>query len=197
MGWGTINNAPSDDWITTIGLPISNINLHNVCHCIHVWQNRRIINHRAFLSLSLFYLFISFCLNISVTHLIPRALMPTIVLFLCFHSHLCLQQVSKSEKRSCPLNPHYASFCISEECLNFLHLDVLELNYQGTVWIITISFFHWSPTSSHLHPLQVENCDSNARLVMDEDDNGNFRPERVESVKLIRDPNKAWSSRSQ
>ena len=24
---------------------------------------------------------------------------------------------------------------------------------------------------SHLHPLQVENCDSNSRLVVDEDDN--------------------------
>ena len=31
-----------------------------------------------------------------------------------------------------------------------------------------ISFFHLSPTSSHLHPLQVENCDSNSRLVVDE-----------------------------
>ena len=25
--------------------------------------------------------------------------------------------------------------------------------------------------SSHLHPLQVDNCDSNSRLVVDEDDN--------------------------
>ena len=40
-------------------------------------------------------------------------------------------------------------------------------------------FFNLSPTSSHLHPLQVENCDSNSRLVVDEDDNGKFRPERV------------------
>ena len=29
-------------------------------------------------------------------------------------------------------------------------------------------FFNFSPTSSHLHPLQVENCDSNSRLVVDE-----------------------------
>ena len=41
-------------------------------------------------------------------------------------------------------------------------------------------FFHSSPTLSHLHPLQVENCDSNSRLVVDEDDNGKFRLERVE-----------------
>ena len=32
-------------------------------------------------------------------------------------------------------------------------------------------FFNLSPTSSHLYPLQVENCDSNSRLVVDEDDN--------------------------
>ena len=31
-------------------------------------------------------------------------------------------------------------------------------------------FFNFSPTSNHLHPLQVENCDSNSRLVVDEDD---------------------------
>ena len=37
--------------------------------------------------------------------------------------------------------------------------------------------FH--PSSSHLHPLQVENCDSNSRLVVDKDENGKFRPERV------------------
>ena len=40
-------------------------------------------------------------------------------------------------------------------------------------------FFNFPPTSSLLHPLQVENCDSNLRLVVDEDDNGKFRPERV------------------
>ena len=29
-------------------------------------------------------------------------------------------------------------------------------------------FFNLSPTLNHLHPLQVENCDSNLRLVVDE-----------------------------
>ena len=43
-------------------------------------------------------------------------------------------------------------------------------------------FINFSPTSSHLHPLEVENCDSNSRLVVDEDDNGKFRPERVKSA---------------
>ena len=32
-------------------------------------------------------------------------------------------------------------------------------------------FFNFSPTSNHLHSLQVENCDNNSRLVVDEDDN--------------------------
>ena len=40
-------------------------------------------------------------------------------------------------------------------------------------------FFPSSPTSNHLHPLQVENCDSNSRLVVDEDDNAKFRLKRV------------------
>ena len=41
------------------------------------------------------------------------------------------------------------------------------------------NFLNFSPTSSHLHPLQVENCDSNSRLVVDVDDNGKVRLERV------------------
>ena len=40
-------------------------------------------------------------------------------------------------------------------------------------------FFTFSPTSTHLHPLQVENCDSNSRLVVDLDDNDKIRLERV------------------
>ena len=31
-------------------------------------------------------------------------------------------------------------------------------------------FINFSLTSNHLHPLQVENCDSNSRLVVDEDE---------------------------
>ena len=34
-------------------------------------------------------------------------------------------------------------------------------------------FINFLPTSNHLHPLQVENCGSNSRLVVDEVDNGN------------------------
>ena len=40
-------------------------------------------------------------------------------------------------------------------------------------------FFNFSLTSSHLHPLQVENCGSNSRLVVDEDDHGKLGIERV------------------
>ena len=47
-------------------------------------------------------------------------------------------------------------------------------------------FFNFSPTSNHLHPLQVENCDSNSRLVVDEDDNGKFRVERVNEVLILK-----------
>ena len=46
-------------------------------------------------------------------------------------------------------------------------------------------FLNFSPTSSHLHPLQVENCDSNSRLVVDEDDNGKFRLERVKDYCMV------------
>ena len=43
-------------------------------------------------------------------------------------------------------------------------------------------FYNLTPTSSHLHPLQVKNCDSNSQLVVDEDDNGKLRLERIEKV---------------
>ena len=41
---------------------------------------------------------------------------------------------------------------------------------------------NFSPTSNHLHPLKVDNCDSDVRLVVDEDDGGKFRLERVNNV---------------
>ena len=46
-------------------------------------------------------------------------------------------------------------------------------------------FFNFSSTLSHFHPLQVENCDSNSRLVVDEDENGKFRLERVNNTEVI------------
>ena len=45
-----------------------------------------------------------------------------------------------------------------------------------------VIFFNFSPTLNHLHQLQVENCDSNSRPVVDEDDNGKPRLERVKTL---------------
>ena len=50
--------------------------------------------------------------------------------------------------------------------------------------LITTYFFHLPATSGHHHPLQVENCESNSQLVVDEDDNGKFRLEGVKSVRF-------------
>ena len=41
--------------------------------------------------------------------------------------------------------------------------------------------FNLSPTSGHLHPLQVENRDNNSRPVVDDDDSVDFRLERVKN----------------
>ena len=56
----------------------------------------------------------------------------------------------------------------------------MKLVYQYMEFFLT-----FPPASNHLHPLQVENCGSNSRLVVDEDDNGKFRIERV-NIQIIR-----------
>ena len=43
---------------------------------------------------------------------------------------------------------------------------------------------NFQTTSNPLHPLQVENCDSNSRLVVDEDDNGKVGLEWVKHQDL-------------
>ena len=50
----------------------------------------------------------------------------------------------------------------------------MKLVYQYVVF-----FFNFQVRLNHLHPVQVENCDSNSRLVLDEDDNSKFGLERV------------------
>ena len=45
-------------------------------------------------------------------------------------------------------------------------------------------FFKFPPFSIHIYPLQVENCDSNSRLVVDEDGDVKFRPGRVKLIHL-------------
>ena len=52
------------------------------------------------------------------------------------------------------------------------------------VYQYMVIFLNFYTTSNHFHPLQVENCDSNSRLVVDEDDNGKFRTERVNTILL-------------
>ena len=56
----------------------------------------------------------------------------------------------------------------------------MELFINNTI------FFYLSPTPSQLHPLQAENCDSNSRLLVDVDDNGKFRFEKVKALTYFR-----------
>ena len=46
-------------------------------------------------------------------------------------------------------------------------------------------FFNFFTHSGHLYPPQVENCDSDSRYVVDEDDNGKFRLERVDALSKL------------
>ena len=45
-------------------------------------------------------------------------------------------------------------------------------------------FINFLPISNHFYALQVENRDSNSRLVVDEDDSGKFRLERVKTLDI-------------
>ena len=84
-----------------------------------------------------------------------------------------------------PSSPHDAlkhHFTSLKTDLIFLQLGVLVKKIPCN-WFTNskymVIFFNFSPTSNHLHPLQVEHCGSNSRFVVDEDDNGKFRLERV------------------
>ena len=73
-----------------------------------------------------------------------------------------------------------ASFYIPENTLNFPTTKGFSTKISmQMVYQYVVIFFNFSPTSNHLYSLQVENCDSNSRLVEDVDVNGKFRPERV------------------
>ena len=63
-------------------------------------------------------------------------------------------------------------YCLTTK--GFRRQILMKLFYEYMVF-----FFNLPPTSSHLYPLQVENCDSNSRLVVNEDDTFKFRLERV------------------
>ena len=73
-----------------------------------------------------------------------------------------------------------ASFHIPENRLNFPTTRGFRTKISMKLVYQHIAIFlNFLTTLNHLHPLQVENCDSNSRLVVDEDDNGKFRLERV------------------
>ena len=67
------------------------------------------------------------------------------------------------------------SFYIPENRPNFPITKDFRMNISMKL-VNQYIYFNFSPTSNHL---QVENCDSNSRLVVDEDDSGKFRLERV------------------
>ena len=73
-----------------------------------------------------------------------------------------------------------ASFYIPENRLNFTTTKGFRTKiYMKLFYRYMAIFFNFSPTSNHFHPLQVENCDGNLWLVVDEDHNGKFKLERV------------------
>ena len=91
-----------------------------------------------------------------------------------------------------PLSPHDAlkhHFTCLKTDIIFLQSRVLERKFPETGLPIHGNLLKFlNHLSSHLHPLQVVNCDSNSRLVVDEDDNGKFRLEKgkCRAVLLVR-----------
>ena len=68
--------------------------------------------------------------------------------------------------------------CSSSLCTCLHHMVILRTRNKITDFFMILAWaspFNISPTSSHLHPIQVENCDSNSWLVVDEEDNGKFK----------------------
>ena len=66
-----------------------------------------------------------------------------------------------------------AKFYIPENRLNFPTTRGFRMKMSmKLVYQYIVFFFNFPPTSNHLNPLQVEHCDSNSRLVVDENDNG-------------------------
>ena len=69
-----------------------------------------------------------------------------------------------------------ASFFIPEIIRNFPTTKGFRIKISmKLVYQYMAIFNNFSPTSNHLYPLQVENCDSNSWLLVDEDNNGKFR----------------------
>ena len=67
-----------------------------------------------------------------------------------------------------------------ENRLNFPTTRVFKIKISMKLFYQYMAiFFNFSPTLNRLHPLQVENYDSNSRLVVDKADNRKFGLERV------------------
>ena len=82
-----------------------------------------------------------------------------------------------------PLGPHEAlnqQFTLLKNVLDFLTIKSFRKQISMKFFYeYMVIFFNLSPTSNHLYPLQVVDCDSNSRLVVDEDDKSKFSFERV------------------
>ena len=85
-----------------------------------------------------------------------------------------------------PLSSHFcitASFYIHENRINFPTTKGFKMKISMKLVYNTWQFFSiFSLTSNHFYPLQVENCDSNSRLVEYTDDNGKLMLERVKEI---------------
>ena len=98
-------------------------------------------------------------------------------------SFMIVHDLTSLDLTPSPLSPHDAlkhHFTSLKTELGFCNKNFHETGLQ----YITI-IFTFSPTSNHLYPLQVENCDSNSRLVVNKDDNGKFRLEMVKPSRCI------------
>ena len=84
-------------------------------------------------------------------------------------------EVCIGHRRISHLSPHDAlrhHFTSLKTRLNFPTTKGFRVNISMKLEYQYMAIFSpFSLTSSHLHPLQVENCDSNSRLVVDEDHN--------------------------
>ena len=116
------------------------------------------------------------CLFLSLPiHFVCAFILPKHFLFFHFTNTLWILQSTLFN----PLRPHDAL----KHHFTSLKTDLIFLQQKGfktkmsmkLVYKSMAIFFTFPPISSHLYPLQVENCDSDSRLVVDEDDNGKFR----------------------
>ena len=65
-----------------------------------------------------------------------------------------------------------------------LHPLKSNKGFNETVLTIDGNFLNLPPTSRHLHPLQVEKCDINSRLVVNEDVNDKLKHKRAMSSSI-------------